>query len=192
MLPTSEQLALLSASLLGVMSAIYCRGIWRGDTRPHPFTWGVWSAIGVTGLASNLAAGGGSVVIMLAVVTITQASIFFLSLKRPPEDIPVHWSAWAICLGGLVLWLVAHQPLYAAIGVVLADGVAAWPTIQNAWRNPDCEPPAIWLIDGLALAIGVLSVETFSLAALLYPVYLAIGCMTIGVVALARGRRLRG
>lgn len=186
MLSAKLHLATLSAALLGFMSFVYCRSIWRGDTRPHPFTWGVWSVIGLTGLAANLAAGGGVGAIMLAVVTAAQVAIFILSLRRPSTDIPVHWAAWIICLGGLTLWLVSSQPLFAALGVVTADGIAAWPTLQNAWRNPDCEPPFIWLIDGCALLVGVAAIETFSVAALLYPVYLAVGSFSIGFIALIR------
>ena len=188
MLSLRDLLALISAAVLSLMTTRYCYSIWCGATRPHPFTWAVWSVIGLIGLTSNIAAGGGAVAIMLSVVTLLQVVVFILSLLRPAVEVPVHWSTWVVCLSGLVLWFASDEPLFAAVGVVIADGIAAWPTIRNAWRNPHHEPPTIWLIDGCALAIGAMAVETLSWGTLLYPTYLAMGSLSIGLIALLRRR----
>jgi hypothetical protein len=186
----SAWLGIASALILIATTPAYLRHSLSGPTRPHPLSWGIWTGLGILGAVSTTVAGGGASVIALYTAATLTLLVFVVALRQ--HDWRISRSEyWPIlpAAAGLIVWIVSQDPLAATIGVVVADSSAGWPTLRKTWRAPRSEPPLVWATDAFAFLLGCLSVSSFTLAAMLYPVYLTLTCALIALVAwLRRGQ----
>lgn len=172
--------------LLGLTPAYLVQTL-RAETRPEPTSWGIWATLGIVGVLSNADAGGGAAAIVLSVTAVTQIAIFAVALRsgQPPSGPAALWPLAPAAIGAAI-WLTSRSPLAAAVGVVVADACALWPTLTKTWREPYTEPPLLWAGGAVAFALGCLSVPSATPATLLYPVYLMLGNLLTAAVAAGR------
>ena len=177
--------ALAGGLIVAAVGVAYIRGIVRGEIRPHPFTWGLWSLLGAIGFAAGLAGGGGVGLAPVGVLMVENLIIFALAMReRSPEEERVHPVLIVIAVVGLVGWLLSGSPALAAVGAVTADFMAAIPTIKKTWRDPSSEPAWLWGVEAVAMALGLAALAHFTLASVLFPAYLVATNCAVAVLAL--------
>ncbi len=184
-------LGAVGALILLAISPVYLRRSLRGPTRPHPVSWGIWSALAVVGAIANHAAGGGGAVDVIFVMAAIDVAIFAAALRVADAKTSAR-EAWPVIPAaiGVAVWLGAQDPLAATIGVVTADACAYWPTLTKTWREPRSEPSLLWAIAGVAFVFACASVSTVDPASLLYPVYLTVSSLLIAAVSWTRRGRV--
>jgi hypothetical protein len=156
-------------------------------------SWGIWTGLGILGAVSTTFAGGGASVIALYTAAALTLLVFVVALRQ--HDWRISRSEWwpvFPAAAGLIVWIVSQDPLAATIGVVVADSSGGWPTLRKTWCEPNSEPPLVWAIDAFAFLLGCLSVSSFTLAAMLYPVYLTLTCALIAFIAWLRRGQFSG
>lgn len=186
-------LGLASALALLALGWPYLRQCWRGTARPHPLSWGIWAVLGIIGTAATVAAGAGPAALVVAASAAPQVATFVVALRRSTLRVTVR-ELWPLvpAIAGCVVWMVAREPLAAALGVVVADACGLWPTLVKTWRDPDSEPALLWLGGAVCFAVGSIAVEEADLAALIYPVFLALGNTAVAIAAWGRRPTLSG
>lgn len=186
-------LGLAAALALLALGWPYLRQCWKGTARPHPLSWGIWAALGIIGTAATVAAGAGPTALVVAASAALQLATFFVALRRSPLRVTARES-WPLvpAVAGCVVWIAASEPLAAAFGVVVADACGLWPTLRKTWRDPDSEPALLWLGGAICFAVGCLAVEDADVAALLYPVFLALGNTAVAFAAWGQRPTLAG
>jgi len=167
---------------------LYIRGIVKGNTRPHPFTWGLWTVLGTIGFVAAIFGGGGIGLIPLGTLAVEDLFIFiftlrYLHLHKDQEDNELV-SPWLLVIAtvGVIAWLLSNEPALAAIGVVIADSMGLLPTFKKTWRDPRSEPTWLWVASAIAMGLGIISLQHFTLASTLFPVYVfAANCSIIAL-----------
>ena len=170
-------------ALLGIAAAVvsvvdlvpYVRDTLRSETRPHRGTWLIWSALGATAFASQLADGGSWSLAMVGTQAAAMTLVFVLSLRFGTGGV----GAWDLCLLGAAAvgvagWVVAAQPVVATLFVVVADAAGVALMLPKTWRDPWSETLSTYVLAGAAGALGAGSVGAMDVSLLLYPVYFAV------------------
>jgi hypothetical protein len=74
--------------------------------------------------------------------------------------------------------------------VVGCECVALWPTLREAWRQPELECLASWAADLVGSLLCVFALAHLTLAAVLFPVYLVAASAAVVAVLLVRRRAI--
>ncbi len=183
--------------VLGGISAVlafaafipYIHDIVRGAARPQRASWFIWSALGAIAVFSQLAEGALHSLWLPAVEALGVFVIFLLSIKYGMgglgrQDI----AALSVAALGLLLWYLTEEAAIALYAVIAADLAGGYLTVAKAYRYPDSETALPWCLTASAAFFACLSVGTWDLVLLSYPLYIAVINLSV-VAAMALGRK---
>ncbi len=182
----------LAGIIAGVLSLLafvpYVLSTLRGKNRPNRATWIIWTAVGVSLLASYAAAGARETVWVAAANLLAFFAVLALSLKYGEGG----WTTFDIAclLGaafGFALWWWFDSPLPTLFSGLFIDLVGALPTVKKAWSNPESEDLLAWILFCVANAINLLAIREWSVVVASYPVYMVF--ITLVLVAILIMRR---
>ena len=170
-----EILALLSAILIIVAAPPYIIDTVKGKTKPQRVTWLIFSVLGLIAFFSQLSLGATWSLVFLGFDTSASILAFILSVKYGVGGHSrLDTIALTIAGSGVLLALLAKQPIIALLGVILADISGVTLTIRKAYTHPGTETAISWWLVGTASLLGVLTVGEVKLSLLIYPIYLLI------------------
>ncbi len=173
-------------SLVGYVP--YIRDILRGKTKPHAFTWLVWTVVTFIIGFAQLAAGSGWGAVHNIVTGFICLIILFFAFKNKDKDIKkVDIILFVFALLSLPLWFLTKNPTYAIVLITIIDLLAFMPTARKTWNDHSSETLSSYEIAGLKYFLAILAITTYSFATLLYPVALIL--MNISLVSIIVLRR---
>lgn len=180
------------AVLIGVGAyGLYFRTIFRGDTKPHLFTWLIFALIDGTVFVAQVleGAGPGSWVLLLSVVE--NLVVVALALKWGEKHIAKSdWTSFIAALAGIMLWRLMNDPLIAVVIAVGINIAAAYPTFRKSYARPDEESITVWAIDGARFTLGMVALVTFNLTTALFPAAIVLTNTSLVGMILYRRRQL--
>ena len=97
-------------------------------------------------------------------------------------------AALAVAAAGTAVSVAMARPLFAIIGVVIAELGAVALTVRKALDDPGSETRSTWIADGLAGMLSIVAVDHLTATTLLYPVHHTVANGAV-VAAIAIGRR---
>lgn len=114
---------LLSAILAIAAHVPYIISIWRGETKPHVFSWTIRALVGIIAAVAQYADGAGPGMWVSAVSGVTSIGIavFALHQRADVEITQVDWAAFFMALAAIPLWQITKQPLAAALMATFAN-----------------------------------------------------------------------
>ena len=159
------------AALLAAGSAyLYIRDIFRGNTKPHIFTWLIWSIVTVIGFLGQWFTGAGAGSWATGVSAVYTVFVFFLAFKYGTPDITTFDK---ICLGlaliSIIPWLLTDNIVLSVLLAAFTDVVGFVPTIRKTWRAPKSESFGSQLFDAVKHTLSILSLQSYSLTTWVYP-----------------------
>ena len=170
-------------SLIGYGAYIY--SIYRGETRPHPFSWFIWGLLTAIGFFAQIAdnAGPGAWITgVSALVTFFIAAIGYL--KR--ADIVItrtDWITFLAAIAAIPLWLLTETPLYSVILITTIDSIAFYPTFHKSWYQPNQELVFEYILAALKYSLSIFALSNYSIITTLYPLSLVVmNILFIGMV----------
>ncbi|HUD11855.1 MAG TPA: hypothetical protein VMS08_05570 [Candidatus Saccharimonadia bacterium] len=158
-------------------SGAYIRDTLRGQTRPNRVSWLLWS------IAPMIAFGGeiGEHVGIQALTTFMAGFCPLLVLTTSFVNRKAYWQLTRFDIGcgilslcAVVLWAITRTGNIAIIFSVLADGLAATPTIIKSYRHPDTESSIAFLASGTSGVITLLTIHSWTFALAAFPIYLVL------------------
>jgi len=158
-----------------VAYVIYCHDIMRGKTKPHAFSWLIWSVLGLTVYVIQLAEGAGPGAWTNGYAGLACAVIFCLTIKF--GDRKVVWIDWIFLLAaGLAYlsWLVTKQALPSILLLTVIDFFGFLPTYRKSYSRPFEESASMYWISATKYLVSLFAFTTPSLVNLLYPVVLVL------------------
>ncbi|HBU07460.1 MAG TPA: hypothetical protein DEB09_05265 [Candidatus Magasanikbacteria bacterium] len=181
------------AVIIGIITYIpYIRDVINKKTKPHIFTWFVWSIIVSIAFFAALSKGAGAGAWVLGISALLCAFITVISYFHGDKDYKmIDWICLVISLVGILGWQLTNSPLVAIVMVVIADLLAFIPTVRKGYSKPFEETISTWLLNALKHFIGLLALQAYNLVTCLYPVSLIIGNGLFGVVLIIRRRKLK-
>ena len=179
-------------SVLGIASFVpYYRDILNGSTKPHLFTWIVWTILtGLTFLIQS-AGGGGIGAWVTGVESASCFGVAFLAISRGDKNITgFDWVCFVLSLLAIATWLFAHQPLLAVLLVIAADALGFAPTFRKSYWKPQEETALQFGLSSVHWAVGVIALQSLVLVNWLYPAAISMFDMALVITLLIRRRQL--
>jgi hypothetical protein len=146
MLPSSF---VIIGTLIGAVGAVaYLVDTIKGKVKPNRVSFLLWSIAPFIAFAAQIKQGVGLESVMTFSTGFLPLTTFAASFVNKNTEWKVTWFdllCGFLSLVGLVLWLITKVGNVAILFSILADGLAAAPTIVKAYRYPDTELAWPWL-----------------------------------------------
>ncbi len=181
-------LAIISVGLTLYAYIPYLKGIFEGKTKPHLFTWIIWSIVTFIAVFIQIVEGGGMGSWPIILATLICFLITGLSFKYGSKDIkPVDYVFLVASLSAIPLWVLTDNPEYAAVLVTTIQIVAAFPTIRKSWNYPEQEVMLTYGVNIVRYVLSIFALATFSVSTMVYPLgILLMNIVIFGVLLLRR------
>ena len=168
----------MSKEILGIISLVlvlssvmpYIITTYSGKTKPHLFSWIMWTiptAIVFAGqLVSDAGPGGWATGLTMLF------NIFILVLAWKSADKNIKPSDWFFLIAGLAaipLWLVTKNPLYSVMLVTFIDIIAYGPTLRKSWDMPHQENALAYFMLLPKHIVSLFAMNDYSLVNILFP-----------------------
>lgn len=180
------------AGLLAIVAAIpYARDVISRRTKPNVVSWFTWTLLLIIATSATFAAGAVRTALFNLGDLIGTCVVLFLGFKygiARMSRLDVICQAGAVV--ALALWFIFDSPAVAIVAAVTVDAIAFIPTFRHAWVKPYEETWQAYGITLVAAALALLSLQSYSLASLTYPIYLLL--TDILLVGIILRRRLPG
>ena len=181
------------ASVIGAAAYVpYFRDIFRGTTKPHPFTWLVFAILNGVVFFGQVAAGAGPgawITGMTAIATLSLAVVGFYASGR--YIVLIDYVCLAGGILGVVLWFVTKEPLTAIIVATITDMVAFIPTIRKAYEAPETETASMYVLGTMKYALSLFALDSFNLTTALFPASISTINILFLIMVWLRRRQLR-
>jgi hypothetical protein len=144
----------------------YLRGMVRGNTIPHPYSWSVWALLTAIGSAIQFTEGVGWSAVPLVTNTILTSIVSIYAFKKIGSSAspiqPLDRYALYTALIGTGLWLFFTEPLYAAIAITAADACGYIPTFRKGYSAPHEESYSVYLCSGTSHLLSLFSLPIYT------------------------------
>ncbi len=169
-------------------SYLYIKDIFRGNTKPHIYTWLIWSIVTVLAFLGQWFSGGGPGSWTTGVTAVITIGIFFLSLKYGTKDITKFDKVClALALISIIPWLITNNILWSVVLASFTDVVGFFPTMRKTWNAPHSESLGSMFFDAFKHGLSIASLKTYSITTWLYPLsVLVIKIIIIGEILFLR------
>ncbi len=128
----------------------YFYTIYKGETKPHAFSWFLWAVVTGIGTFVQFSVDGGPSAWALAFVSSTCLLIsvisFFIGDRHYTKS---DWFALIASFTAIPVWYMTDNPLYAVMMIIVIDFLTYWPTIRKSFHCPQTEPPVSYFYAGL-------------------------------------------
>lgn len=145
----------------------------RGKTKPHIFTWIIWSIITLLAFFGQWAKGGGAGSWGTGITWVMAILITLFAIKKGVRDITLSDKVFFIgALLAIIPWYLTKDPTISVIIAATIDFSAFVPTIRKTIKNPKSETLATYSINIVRHILSFIALENYNLVTLLYPAYL--------------------
>ena len=194
---TANAIGVLGAGIVTVSACYYLIDVLRGRTRPQRTSWAVWAFVGLIGFGTADAGGAGpggyAAGVDAAACVITFAVALHPRFGKPGgRRSDVALIVLAMSAASAWRWGGLGDDAAAACCTVSCEVVALWPSVREAWRQPELESLASWTADLVGHLLCLAVVARAGLAALAFPVYMVLATATMSVVLTVRRRYATG
>lgn len=174
-----------------VSTVPYILDIFRKKTRPNIVTWITWTLLTGIGTVATFAAHEPLTALLtlgsaLSTGFVVVAGLWHGFVKLTFFDVACQLGA----LVGLILWFVFNSPTIAIVAAVTIDFISFLPTLVHSWRFPGEETWQTFAWSTFAVALTLLGLSSYTLASLVYPIYLFVADGTLVFVILMRRQQL--
>jgi len=178
----------ISITFSTVSGIAYLWSIFFRQTRPHVFTWVIWSIL--TSIAFTVqyteGAGAGSWAtgISAAFCIVTVAACYWKGERHITKS---DWIVFILSLSAIPLWVISKNPVVTIVLVTSIDVAAYIPTIRKSWGKPREEMIFGTYLSNVKYITSLAAMENWHFTTILYPLaMLAANTALIGVVHLRR------
>jgi hypothetical protein len=170
-LTNTEILGWLSVLLTAIAYIPYVISTWRGNTRPHVFSWTIWALLMLIAAAGQYAgqAGPGSWATGFSGIFCVLIAIMAAMQKGDKAITRSDCFIFVAALMAVPLWYVTQDPLTAIVLVTMIDATGYIPTMRKAWRAPRQELLLHYVISNIKFLVAIMAISVYSLTTTLYP-----------------------
>jgi hypothetical protein len=170
-----EYFAVVGALIASIGGFYYLYETITGKSKPNRVTWLLWGIFPMITFIAQRAQGVEGVSWITFVSGFTPILIFaasFINKKAFWKSKPMDYYLMIAAIAGIIMWALTDNPNIAIAFALLADLLAAIPTIIKCYRHPESES---WIAYGVSTAgflMGLLAVQTWNFQNGAFVVYL--------------------
>jgi len=156
--------------------SIYIFSIYKGQTRPHPFSWFIWGLLTAIGFFAQISDGAGigaSITFLSAIISFGIAVIGYIQRENIVISNSDKW-AFILSLTAIPLWLITQTPLWSVLLITFIDLAGFYPTFRKSWSHPEQESVSSFVLGGFKHFFTVLALQNYSIITALFPISLVI------------------
>jgi len=163
----NQNFVIIGTIIGAIGSLAYLLDTVKGKVKPNRVSFLLWSIAPFIAFAAQIKQGVGLEALMTFSTGFLPATVFIASFVNKKAE----WKVTRfdlICgflsIVGLILWLITKVGNIAIFFSIVADGLAAIPTIIKSYKYPDTELAWPWLssVFGVVLTLLTLKVLTFA------------------------------
>lgn len=162
------------ASIIGIILlflgfAPYLIDTFKGKTKPHVFSWFIWTMIAVIGYLLQINNGAGLSSLITLFTALVLLSIFILALRNGNKDIKTTDKILlAITLSIIPFWLITKNSVVSVILLTSIDMLGFVPTIRKSWNNPYSETLSTYFISAVRHIFAIIALANYNFVTLLW------------------------
>jgi hypothetical protein len=186
------QFVFLAAAVNALGLTAYVRDTLRGQTQPNRVTWFLWALAPLIAFAAEIQEGVGLPAVMTFMVGFGPLVVFLVSFadrKAYARITRFDVVCGSLSILAIVAWQVTGKGTVAILFSLLADLLAAIPTLRKAYLEPHTETAAAFACSFVSAAITLLTITEWTFAVAAFPVYIL--CMSATLFTLVRFPRRR-
>lgn len=148
----------------------------RGHTQPNRVTWLLWGTIPLIAFAAEHKSGVGLESLLTFSAGVGPLVVFLVSFVSSAAVWRIgrlDYVCGALSVAAVVAWLVTGQGDVAIVGAIVADFLAAIPTLVKGWKAPETETAAAYLTAVISAIITLLTVTDWNAQQAAFPLYIA-------------------
>ncbi len=189
----SDKFVILGAGLNFWGTVSYTIATMKGRTKPNRVTWFMWALAPLIAFSAEIGKHVGLQSLMTFMVGFGPLVVFIASFVNKKA----YWKLTRfdfICGGlsaiGLVLWALTREGNIAILFAILADGLAAVPTLVKSYGRPETEDHLVFSLSAISAAITLLTIKNWSFASYGFPLYILVICTIFtGLIKFKLGKR---
>jgi hypothetical protein len=159
---------IIVGALIGAAGSVaYLIDTVKGKVKPNRVTFLMWSVAPFIAFSAQIKQGVGLEALMTFSTGFTPLTVFIASFVNKKAE----WKLTGfdllcgiLSLLGLVLWMITKVGNVAIFFSIVADGLAAVPTIVKAWKYPDTEIAWPWIATVFGVVLTLLTLSEFTFA----------------------------
>ena len=159
----------------------YIASTWRGQTRPHVFSWVIWGITTFIVFLAQVKDGGGAgawPIGVSGVITIGVAIVAYL--KRADISITRLDTLFFIAaVSAVPLWYFTADPMWAVAILTVVDLLGFGPTLRKAFHFPHEENLTFFGLFLLRNLLVILALVHYSVTTLMFPAAVALACLLL-------------
>lgn len=151
----------------------------KGRVKPNRVTWFLWALAPLIAFAAEIKQGVGLHSLMTFAVGFGPLMIFlasFLNKKAYWKLSSLDYICAALSVLALILWFITKNANLAILFAILADAIAAIPTIIKSWKLPETENYMPFLTAIITSTVTMLAIDVWDFAHYAFPIYIFIIC----------------
>lgn len=181
----NENFVYLGALISFIGGLSYLIDTLKGKAKPNKVTWFVWALAPLIAFWATVQQGVGIQSLLTFMVGFNPLLIFigsFVNKKAYWKITKLDLACGGLAIIGLVLWQITGTGNLAIFFGILADGIAAIPTVIKSYQVPETENPNVFLGAGIAALITLLTIDTWKFEYYAFPAYILAICALIFVL----------
>lgn len=163
-------------TLIGAVgSAAYFIDTVKGKIRPNRVSFLLWSIAPIIAFAAQIGKGVGIESLMTLSVGVLPLIIFMGSFVNKNAEWKLNQFdliCGVLSVIGLIFWLITREGNIAIVFSMLADGLAAIPTMVKAYKYPETEAAWPWLASPIGVIITLLTLDQLTFANSAFIIYI--------------------
>ena len=173
-------------TLIGTAGAIaYLVDTLKGRVKPNRVSFLLWSIAPMIAFAAQVRQGVGLESLMTFSTGFLPLLTFlasFTNKKAVWKLTPFDVACGVLSVIGLVLWLITRVGNVAIFFSIVADGLAALPTLVKAYHHPETEIAWPWLATCIGVVLTLLTLERWTFANSSFILYIFFVDLTVFVL----------
>jgi hypothetical protein len=183
--------ALIAATLEVIANFPYIRDILAKKTKPHFFTWLIWTLLTWISFFILVSEGAGVGAWVTGVTAVTCLAILVLSFFFGERKITISdWTCLVLALFALVLWKNANDIFLAMIIIVTVDTLGFIPTFRKSFSKPYEETLSTYLLVIGKHLLTLLALQVYTPTTILYPSILFLTNFLFAIMLVIRRKKI--
>ncbi|HEY5588649.1 MAG TPA: hypothetical protein VIK86_06815 [Candidatus Paceibacterota bacterium] len=184
-------------AILSSVVAIFCfipyiLDIFKGTTKPHSYSWFIWTLLQTIGAISMFSIGAGWGITSISIGAVLCGFVFILSFKYGTHNIK---NFDVICLLGaliaMIFYFFLHNPIVSVLIITLVDFVGFLPTMRKAYEEPQTETISAYALSSVSSILALFAFSIFTFSNSVYLISLIITNATCAIIIFTRRKILK-